>query len=199
LRLLDFNGLNAEVLHHPTTLGNFRRGKFEYIFLPGRLHRWKRVDLVINAMRYVRGDIKLVISGIGEDELALRRAARGDDRITFVGRVSDERLIELYADALAVAFVPLREDLGLVTLEAFHSGKPVITCHDSGEPARLVRNGESGFVCAVDPQEIAARINELRDDPDRARRMGEAGAAFAGTIRWDAVAERLLRAMGLDQ
>jgi glycosyltransferase involved in cell wall biosynthesis len=199
LRLLDFNGLNSEVLRHPTTLSNFKRGKFEYILLPGRLHRWKRVDLVINAMRYVRTDIKLVISGTGEQELALRQAARGDDRIIFAGRVSDDRLIELYADALAVAFVPVREDLGLVTLEAFRSSKPVITCRDSGEPARLVRDAESGFVCAPDPQEIAARINELRDDPNRARRMGEAGAAFATTIRWDAVAERLLGAMELDQ
>jgi glycosyltransferase involved in cell wall biosynthesis len=197
LRLLNFNGLNSEVLHPPTTLGDFRRGKFEYIFLPGRLHRWKRVDLVISAMRHVRADIKLIISGTGEDEPALRGTARGDDRIVFVGKVSDKRLIELYADALAVAFVPLREDLGLVTLEAFHSGKPVITCRDSGEPARLVRNGENGFVCAAEPREIATRIDYLRNDIDRAQRMGEAGAAFAATIRWDAVVERLLREMAL--
>ena len=76
---------------------------------------------------------------------------------------------------LFVLFLPEREDLGLVTLEAFMSGKPVITCVDSGEPARLVQDGESGFVCLPDPRAIATRIDELASEPSRAAAMGEAG------------------------
>ena len=43
---------------------NYKEGKFEYIFLPGRLHRWKRVDLVIQAMRYIKLPVNLLISGV---------------------------------------------------------------------------------------------------------------------------------------
>jgi glycosyltransferase involved in cell wall biosynthesis len=195
-RLREVNGLDAEVLYQASTLSNFRCGNFDYLFLPGRLHRWKRVDLVIRAMRHVKAPVKLLITGTGEDESMFRREAEGDDRVAFLGRVTDEELLELYGNALAVAFVPVREDFGLVTLEAFHSRKPVITCVDSGEPAVLVRDGVSGFVCAPDPRDIAIRIELLWEDRDRARRMGEAGEASVAEIRWDKTAARLIEAFG---
>ena len=80
------------------------------------MHRWKLVDLVIRAMRMVRASVDLLISGSGEDESILRELAQRDTRIKFLGRVSDEQLIELYADAIAVPFVALREDFGLVAV-----------------------------------------------------------------------------------
>lgn len=195
-RLRETNGLDAEILYQASTLTNFRCERFDYIFLPGRLHRWKRVDLVIQAMRHVKSPIQLLISGTGEDEAMLRRAASNDERIQFLGHVTDRQLLDLYANALAIAFVPLREDFGLVTLEAFHSRKPVITCADSGEPTRLVRNGENGFICDADPQAIAARIEILVSDQDLARRMGAAGEASIADVRWDKTAKRLVAAFG---
>ncbi len=145
-------------------------------------------------MRHVESPVRLLISGIGEDEETFRREAAGDDRIVFLGRVTDDELLELYANALAVALVPLREDFGLVTLEAFQSRKPVLTCIDSGEPARLVRDGVSGFVCMPDPTDIARRIDQLWTDRELARRMGEIGAASVTGIRWDQIAKRLVEA-----
>lgn len=197
-RLAEFSGLRSEVLYQASTISGFRRGDYRYIFLPGRLHRWKRVDLVIAAMQYVRSPVELVISGAGEDEAEFRALAADDVRIRFMGRVSDHELIDLYADALAVAFVPLREDFGLVTLEAFHSAKPVITCEDSGEPSRLVEDERTGFVCAPDPRAIARAIERLADDPGLARRMGEAGADAILDIRWTSVADALLDALATD-
>lgn len=196
-RLRRFNGLDAEVLYQASTMSGFECRGYDYVFLPGRLHRWKRPDLVIEAMRHVRMPVRLLISGTGEDEWRLRDLAQGDDRIEFLGRVSDRQLLDLYADALVVPFVAVREDFGLVTLEAFSSRKPVITCSDSGEPAHIVRDGQTGFVCAPDPLEIAARIDLLHADPALARRMGEAGAASISGIRWETVASTLLSALEL--
>jgi glycosyltransferase involved in cell wall biosynthesis len=195
-RLRESNGLDAEVLYQASTLKGFRCDRFEYVFLPGRLHRWKRVDLVIRAMRHVTSPVNLLISGTGEDEAAFRHAAGNDPRIRFLGRVTEEQLLDLYANALAVAFVPLREDFGLVTLEAFHSRKPVITCTDSGEPARLVRDGENGFICQPEAEAIAARIESLVSNRELARRMGLAGEASIADIRWDKTAKRLVEALG---
>lgn len=194
-RLLAANGLDAEVLYQGSTLAGCRTGRFEHLFLPGRLHRWKRVGLVIEAMRHVTAPVPLLIVGTGEDEGDMRRQAAGDPRIRFLGRVSDARLAELYADALAVAFVPELEDFGLVTLEAFQSGKPVLTCTDSGEPARIVRDGASGWVCPPEPAALARRIDALWRNREAARAMGAAGRASIAHITWQATAERLLEAL----
>jgi glycosyltransferase involved in cell wall biosynthesis len=195
-RLSAFNGLTARVLHPPTSLSGFRAGAFRHVLLPGRLHRWKRVDMAIAAMRHVSSDIELIIPGSGEDAERFRKMAAGDQRIHFPGRVSDAALLDLYADSLVVLFLPEREDLGLVTFEAFLSGKPVITCTDSGEPARLVRDRESGFVCLPEPRAIAAKIEELAAAPSRAALMGAAGAASIAHITWPTVAATLARALG---
>lgn len=195
-RLAAFNGRAARVLHPPTSLAGLHCGGFRHLLLPGRLHRWKRVDLAIAAMRHVTADIPLIVPGAGEDAERLRALADGDPRIRFPGHVDDDTLRDLYADALAVLFLPQREDLGLVTFEAFRSGKPVITVDGSGEPARLVQDGESGFVCAPDPHAIAARIEMLAADPARAAAMGACGAASIRHVTWERVAEALAAALG---
>jgi glycosyltransferase involved in cell wall biosynthesis len=196
-RLRRFNGLEAaQVVRHPTTLQGLRSGSFKYLFMPGRLHKWKRIDLAIEAMRLVREPVELVISGSGEDAARVHALAQDVPRVRFVGRVSDQELTAYYADALAVLFLPIREDLGLVTLEAFGCGKPVITCHDSGEPARLVRDEWSGFVCQPDPAQIAARIGRLAVQPQYAAEMGERGKMSVASITWKRVAGALADALG---
>jgi glycosyltransferase involved in cell wall biosynthesis len=195
-RLQQFNGIGSEVLYPNTSLSGLRGGAFKHLLLPGRLHRWKRVDLVIEAMRHVRTDLELVITGTGEDESWMRRLAAPDDRIRFSGRVSDSVLAALYADAFAVVFVPRSEDLGYVTIEAFLSAKPVITCSDAGEPARLVQHDVSGLVVAPEPVALAQAIERLARNRGVAEAMGSHGKQSIGHISWDYVASRLLSALG---
>jgi len=198
-RLHRFNGLHAGVIHHPSAMQGLHEGKFEYFLLPGRLHRWKRAQLAIEAMRFVTAPVDLLVAGSGEDEAEARRAAFHDPRIHFVGHVSDSRLADLYANALAVLFTPKSEDLGLVTLEAFQSAKPVITCVDSGEPARIVTEGVSGHVCRPEPAHIGAAMEHLAHNLARAREMGRAGQSAIAEITWEHVAETLRRALGFGE
>jgi glycosyltransferase involved in cell wall biosynthesis len=195
-RLRFYNGCHAPYLRCPTTLAGLQGGSFDYIFMPGRLHRWKRVHLAIDALRSLELPLRLVIAGEGEDADLLHRRANGDARIDFVGRVSEERLVELYANSLAVAFVPQSEDLGLVTLEAFLAGKPVITCLDSGEPARIVQHSVSGFIAAPNAQSIAGYMRRLARDTSLANSMGAAGRDAIAGVTWQGVAMRLAAALG---
>ncbi len=161
--------------------------------MPGRLHRWKRVDLIIRAMRYVKSPLKLKIAGIGEDEKDLRKMSKHDSRIEFLGRVDDAKLIELYANSLAVAFVPQREDYGYVTLEAFKSRKPVIfTCIDSGEPTHFVKNAVNGYVCEPVPEVLADKIDHLFSHRDEAAAMGVNGHQSIDHITWNNIASKLI-------
>jgi glycosyltransferase involved in cell wall biosynthesis len=197
-RLRVFNGLESEVLHPALLFDNFNDGTFEdYLFLPGRLHRWKRVDLVVRAMAHVKSPVTLKIAGTGEDEANLRSLAGHNPRIEFLGRVTDDELAALYANALAVPFVPEREDYGYVTLEAFKSKKPVITCSDSGEPAHFVRNQVNGFVCEPDPREIAERADFLFHRRDNAAAMGLKGYESIAHISWERIVHELINALGM--
>src|SRR5262249_46929065 len=195
-RLLKFNRIPSEVLYQATTLSGFHCGRSDYLFMPGRLHRWKRVDLVIEAMGYVRAPIKLLSSGTGDSETALKELARENENIAFLGRISDEELLEYYANALAVLFVPYNEDFGLVAIEAFHSGKPIITCSDSGQPARMTSRFQAGLICDPTPKTIATAIDFLSASPETARRLGENGRRKVAEMNWNTTAQALIAALG---
>jgi len=194
-RLVDWNNYDAEVIHPPMDLeGLYNAGTGDYFFMPGRLHAWKRVDLAIRAIKCSSLPMKLVISGMGDAEQQLRELAAGDSRIEFMGRVDDDTLKRLYAGALAVPFLPIREDYGYITLEAFTSGKPVVTCTDSGEPRVFVEHGVSGFICAPEPQSVCDAFERLWQDRTLASRMGSIGRERVASINWKSVSGSLLRA-----
>jgi glycosyltransferase involved in cell wall biosynthesis len=164
--------------------------------MPGRLHRWKRVNLVIEAMAHVRAPVQLLVSGVGPEEAGLKELAGSNPRIVFLGRVSDDELLNYYADALAVPFVPYREDFGLVAIEAFHSGKPVITCRDSGEPARMIASFDAGLICDPTPESVARAIDTLYASPAIARRLGENGLLHVRDMSWETTAKKIVNALG---
>jgi len=91
-----------------------------------------------------------------------------------------------------VCFPPYQEDYGLVTVEAFTSGKAVVTCLDSGGPAELVEDGRHGFVCDPSPAAVANAIGVMMNDRQRAIAMGEAARARAKALSWPNTIERLL-------
>jgi glycosyltransferase involved in cell wall biosynthesis len=128
--------------------------------------------------------MSLVIVGEGEHAEYLHALAGNDPRIKFLGRVSDEELVDLYSRALAIPFIPEREDYGYVTLEAFASGRPVLTCTDSGEPAQIVRNYETGLVVAPTPEDLSAALEWFWDNRRQARNMGLKGLAQVREMSW---------------
>ena len=196
-RLRRFNGLEAEALYPPPRhVGRYRsEGYGDYVFYAGRLEPLKRVDLLVDALARSRSGIRLKIAGTGPHERDLRERAtrfRLDDRVEFLGFVSDEDLLDLYSRCRGVLYVPLNEDYGYVTVEAFLSGRPVVTTDDSGGPLEVVADGATGLVAAPDPEalgEAFSRLGALGEA--RLREMGEEGRRRVATIGWDRVLDRL--------
>jgi glycosyltransferase involved in cell wall biosynthesis len=185
-------GVPVTVVHHPSNLQGLHEGPFEHLFTASRLEHPKRIDLLIRAMRDVPGDVELLIAGSGPQEDELRALAGDDRRIRFMGSVPPEQLADLYARAVAVPFVPMDEDLGLITLEAMASGKPVVTCVDSGGPTELVRSGHNGFVATPAPRALAGALTRLTGAPQQARRLGAAARETARGVTWGRVVGTLL-------
>ena len=196
-RLERFNGVAAQALYHPPPLADrLHAGPYgDDVLVVGRLDPVKRTDLVIRAMAHVLPPTRLVVVGQGSHRPQLEKVAADagvSDRVVFFGSPGEDELVKLYAGALAVVYAPFDEDYGYVTLEAFLSGKPVITCSDSGGTLEFVRDGENGFVRAPEPAEIGRAISQLAADRPLATRMGQAGARRAADVTWDGVVEQLL-------
>ena len=197
-RLEKFNGLRAEALYHPPRLApRLRSGAYgNYVLSVGRIESVKRVDLIVRAMASVNPGVRLLIAGDGTQRENVERLAVEtgvSNRTTFLGAVDDDQLVELYADALVVAYPPFDEDFGYVTLEAFLARKPVITCVDSGGPNEFVVNGVNGYSVEASPEALAEAINAIAADRARAARLGDAGYTRAREITWDGVIEKLVQ------
>jgi len=174
----------VQVIYPPSNLTGFRRGPGRHLFTVSRLDGPKRIALLIEAMGHVTSDVSLKIAGTGPDEKRLRRMARGDSRIEFLGFVNDDRVMEYYSHALAVLFVPYDEDYGLVTVEAMMCAKPVITVTDAGGPNEFVENGRTGFSTPPEPRAIAEKIDYLCRYPRKALEMGLRGRQRVASVTW---------------
>jgi glycosyltransferase involved in cell wall biosynthesis len=196
-RLQRYNGLAGSPLYPPPQhLGRYRHEEHgDFLFYAGRLDRLKRLDLAIDALARVRSPARLKIAGSGPLEGELRRQIERlgiGDRVEFLGFVSAEELVELYARCRAAYYAPLNEDYGYVTVEAFLSRKPVVTTLDAGGPLEFVTAGVNGLVAAPEAGAVAGAIDELWQlPPARLREMGEEGRARVADISWDRVIDRL--------
>lgn len=201
-RLWDSLRISSEPLYHRSPLTDALLAMEpaepgDYVLFPSRMEPLKRQWLAVEAMRYVRSDVRLVLVGAGPDEPALRERVRRaglERRVAFEIGVPDERLAHLYLGALAVYYGPYDEDYGYVTLEGFAARRPVVTLADSGGPLEFVADGETGLVVPPEPRAIAEAFDRLHADRATARRLGEAGrAVLRSTVPpWPEVVARLL-------
>jgi glycosyltransferase involved in cell wall biosynthesis len=202
-RLSRFNGIASEPLYHPPPLvGRYRSGPpGDSALTVGRLDAWKRADLPIAALAHAPR-ARLVVLGVGPEEERLRRLARElsvEERVRFVARVDEEGLLDLYAGARLVVVAPAGEDLGYVPLEAFLSGKAVLTTDDAGGPLEFVRDGETGFVVPARAEALGAALRLAWEKPDALAALGENGRRRVSELSWDSTVSALLAAAGLSR
>jgi glycosyltransferase involved in cell wall biosynthesis len=200
-RLKHYNNIDSEPLYHPPPLAEqLRTGdQGDYVFYPSRLEPQKRQELLIEAMHYVRTPVKVILAGSSADTKryeALVKQFKVGDRVTLRGFVSDDELVALYANALAVCYLPFDEDYGYVTLEGMLAGKPVVVTSDSGGAMELIEDDQNGMVVTPDPQNIADSLDTIYSDRNRALKMGERGREkiSAMNLSWDRVVNRIIDA-----
>lgn len=118
-------------------------GKFKehsYDLIVSALVPYKRIDLGIKAYNRYGWNLKIV--GDGPEMKKLKKIANRNN-IEFLGRVSDDKLLELYRNCRFLIF-PGEEDFGLVPLEAMACGVPVIAFKKGGV-TETVEEGNTGI------------------------------------------------------
>ena len=200
-RLKKYNGIDATALYHPPL--NYEKLHCKsyggYVFYASRIDAIKRQRLLVEAARYFKTDVKVVIAGGGtQNELSyidnLIKKYKLQDRVKMAGFISEEEKINYYANCLGVYFGAYNEDYGYITLEAFFAEKPVIVHKDAGGPLEFVEDGKNGYVIDDDPKQIAEKIDYWYAHREEARRMGKNGRKTLDEkhMDWDYVIDQLL-------
>ncbi|GAA4287452.1 glycosyltransferase family 4 protein [Georgenia daeguensis] len=155
----------------------------------GRVEHRKGFDLLLDA--FARADLpdgtRLVIAGDGGALAPLRaQAARLgiSGSVDFPGRLSRPAVAEALTRA-TVLVVPSRvEPFGIVVLEGWRAGLPVIATRNGG-PAEIMTDGVDGLL--VDPQDTAALAAALADvlrEPELAARLAAGGRERVDGYTW---------------
>jgi starch synthase len=100
-------------------------------------------------------------------------------------------VVQLYSHAAVFVCPSVYEPFGLINLEAMSCGTAVVASGVGGI-LEVVEDGKTGLlVPPARPDELAAAIRKLLDDPARARAMGQAGRRrVEDHFSWASVAER---------
>ena len=130
--------------------------------------------LAARRVLYSRQNVTFVTVGDGETLEPMKELVSDvGDRVQFLGRQKDvERIASSFSIGVLASFT---EGISNSIMEYMMLAKPVVTTDCTGS-RELVREGETGFlVPPEDPAALADRIAYLLDNPEEARRMGQAG------------------------
>ncbi|MEO5361092.1 MAG: glycosyltransferase family 4 protein [Nitrospirota bacterium] len=174
-----------------------------YIFYAGGLYRWKGVDLLIEAMRYLP-DETLVIAGGGQrlDELRELAARIGvADQINFTGQLSHSDVINFMRQAKAAVIPNLPESVSIYSsplkmFEYMALNCPIAAANIPGIAEILTDGKDAVFFTPGDVQSLAAAIKSLTDNPDLAKGLAAAGQALAKGLTYEKRAERIIDFIG---
>lgn len=151
---------------------NYTQGK--YILFVGRISKEKGVLTLIKAVKGLSVPLKIVGEGPMGEECKKYVQKNNIHNVHFEGHRSGSELADLYEKAIFLV-VPSEwyEVFGLIILEAFASGKPVIASNIGGIP-ELVLEKETGLLFEPgDNIELREKIDHLLSNPSLIAKMGE--------------------------
>jgi alpha-maltose-1-phosphate synthase len=169
-----------------------------YVIFVGRITRQKGLPVLLRAGSRLIPEAQLVICAGQADTqeqlaevtelVAGLRASRSG--VLWIPEMLPKReVIQLLSHATVFACPSVYEPLGIVNLEAMACGTAVVGSRTGGIP-EVVADGETGLLVPPgDDEQLAAALNALLADPDRARAMGQAGRKRAvAEFGWPAIA-----------
>lgn len=167
----------------------------------GRLHWSKGVVRAVQAVQDISQDARLYLVGFREPAPAWYRGRQvtleqflreqwPEGSYRMVGEV-DERTKHRWLSACNLLVLPsFHESFGIVFLEAWQHGRPVIGWDTGGMP-EVIDDGHTGYVVST-TEGLAKRIDTLLSDPDLAAHMGRKGEeVLEGRYRWEDVTDRV--------
>jgi glycosyltransferase involved in cell wall biosynthesis len=192
---------------HTAYEGAFKLGETiidkPFVLITNRHEPQKKFEYVIEAISKIGSDVPaatLVIPGPFTPHtpklIALAEELGIEERVLFLGQISEADLQRLYREAAVYCYPAPEEDFGMGVIEAMAWGVPVVAWNFAG-PTVTVLDGETGFL--AEPHNVehyADAMSWLLQDPKLRSRMGAAARdRVERYFTWDRHARMLDRAV----
>ena len=186
---------------------NLFRPRPEISRVPGRLMTTASADVPLKGLtilldalakiRVERPDAHLVVIGRLKDGSAVPALLESlglDGAVEFVSGITDDRIVELYAEAQVAVVPSLYEGFSLPAAEAMACGVPVVATTGGALPEVVGRDGDCARTVAPgDPSALAAMVLEVLGDEQQRARLGERGRSrVLERFTWRSHAEGLV-------
>ncbi len=175
---------------------------FKTLLFVGRLDRIKGVHNLLESMKTVRSDIRLVIIGDGPERRNIENMTHAmidnnrelAGRIEILGAMANDEVMKKVKQCDALILPSFHETQGIVLMEANACGKPVIASFIEGVK-EVVTHGYNGLLCnPYCPEQISDAINRLFSNPDLMIEMGKNGRELvAQKFDWTIIAHHTQR------
>ena len=168
------------------------------IIFAGRLVKEKNVTLLMEALSLVKKKIpgiKVGIVGDGPEKSKLQANCKNiglDENVWFYGFTEYESLIGLMKSSKILVLPSLREGFGMVVVEAFACGLPVVTVNSPMNAAKYLITEKNGFVVEDSPNPLAMRIIELLESGGYSlKMMSEEAKKTSMNFDWESIVTTL--------
>ena len=126
-RIRKYWNIESKIIYPPVDTSKYKCAASEGYFLYiSRLSRIKRTDIVLDTFDKIND--KLVVAGA--DEEGFEERMKKMKNVEYKGVISEDEKIDLLGHCEGLIYPPMEEDFGIVPIEAFASGKPVIGVYE---------------------------------------------------------------------
>lgn len=192
-----------EAMINPQLCRPTREGSFQVLFI-GRLLYWKGIHLALEAFSRLHAQYpqsRFTIIGSGPDEAWLKSYAQFlklDETVTWIPWMDQRAMMTAYWEHDVFLFPSLHDSGGMVVLEAFANGLPVVAL-DLGGPGVMV-DSSSGFTIQTSHKTEAQVVEELVNamvqlvtGPDLQATLRQGALKRAGQLSWSNQVSNLAR------
>lgn len=170
-------------------------GKKYFLFV-GSILRHKNIVRLVQAFARQDTSMSLVIAGACKDpdyleEVMNASVGLGEEKVQYLKYVTDDDLPSLYSGAVTFILPSLHEGFGVPIIEAMACGTPVITSNISAMPE--VAGNAALLVDPYSVESIAAAMQEIIDNPQRAKVLRAAGLERVKMFSWAYSAQKLYK------
>ncbi|MEX2627352.1 MAG: glycosyltransferase family 4 protein, partial [Ilumatobacteraceae bacterium] len=163
------------------------------ILFIGRHEERKGLGILLAALQRLSADVEVWVAGDGPDTAELRRRYERDDRIVWLGRVTEhDKLARLRGATVFCAPSLHGESFGIVLAEAMAAGTAVVASSLDGYRNVATDDVDAALVPPGDPEALAAALGSLLADPTRRERLVRAGYERADGLAMSTLVDRYL-------
>ncbi|MHB8063592.1 MAG: glycosyltransferase family 4 protein [Ruminiclostridium sp.] len=168
-----------------------------YFFYLGNFRSYKNVEALISGYaQYFKNEenpVRLVLAGNDKSEtiLNLIRVLEIEAYVDFYHKPTDEKIIELYSNAVAFVFPSKYEGFGIPIIEAMSLGVPTVI--SDANALVEISNGCSLVFDKTKPSELAIKLKEISSNENLRNLLIESGIKNALNYTWENSAQKLLK------